>query len=111
MRSQILSMESRQITAQSTFDVDCRVVKLCARVAQRPWLLRNRMSESFTYGSVGGVGYNLGGNSRGRPAPTRNGTPQGYLSCRAAGRTAASMDVKRRSMGARDLNADMRPEY
>ena len=36
------------------------------------WFLpRNRMSESFTYGSVGGVGYNLGGNSRGRPAPTR----------------------------------------
>ncbi len=33
--------------------------------------LRNRMSEWFTYGSVGGVGYNLGGNSRGRPAPTR----------------------------------------
>ncbi len=86
MRSPILSMESRQITAQSTFDADCRVVKLCARVAQRPWLLRNRMSESFTYGSVGGVGYNLGGNPGGRPAPTRNGTPQGYLSCIVAGR-------------------------
>ncbi len=37
------------------------------------------MSESFTYGSVGGVGYNLGGNSRGRPAPTRKGTPTSYL--------------------------------
>ena len=38
----------------------------------RKWFLpRNRMSELFTYGSVGGVGYNLGGNSGGRPAPTR----------------------------------------
>ena len=101
-------MEIRQIMAQSTYDADCRVVKLCARVAQRPWLLRNRMSESFTYGSVGGVGYNRGGNSRGRPAPTRNGTPQEYLSCIVAGRTAASMDVKSQPTGARDLSAVLR---
>jgi hypothetical protein len=39
-----------------------------------------------------------------------HGTPQGYLSCPVAGRTAASMTVKRFSTGARDLNADMRPE-
>ncbi len=68
-----------------TFDTECRVAKLCAGVVPKPWLPRNRMSESFTYGSVGGVGYNLGGNSRGRPAPTRNGTPQGYLSFALAG--------------------------
>ncbi len=63
------------------------------------------MSESFTYGSVGGVGYNLGGNSRGRPAPTRKGTPQGYLPFVLSERPAPSMDVKRRSTSAPDLIA------
>ncbi len=39
-----------------------------------------------------------------------HGTPQEYLSFAVAGRPATSMDVKRCSTGARDLNADMRPE-
>jgi hypothetical protein len=39
-----------------------------------------------------------------------HGTPQGYLSCIVAGRTAASMDVNSRSTGARDLNAVLRPK-
>ncbi len=34
-----------------------------------------------------------------------HGTPQGYLSCIVAGRAATSMNVKRCSTGARDLNA------
>ena len=76
------------------FDAECRVAKLCARVVLKPWLPRNRMSESFTYGSVGGVGYNPGGNSRGRPAPTRKGTPQPYLQSVVAVRTAASTVVR-----------------
>ncbi len=36
-----------------------------------------------------------------------HGTPQGYLSCVESGWTAASVAVKRRSRGARDLNAVM----
>jgi len=32
----------------------CRVAKVCAGVVPRPRLLRNRMNELFTYGSVGG---------------------------------------------------------
>jgi hypothetical protein len=75
------------------FDTECRVAKLCARVVPRPWLLRNRMSESFTYGSVGGVGYSSGGNSGVRPAPTRNGTPQPYLSSVVGVGFVASSDV------------------
>ena len=46
------------------------------------------------------------------PKPKNNemhGTPQGYLSCIVAGRIAASVDVKRRPVGARDLNAVIRP--
>lgn len=38
-----------------------------------------------------------------------HGTPHAYLSCIVAGRTTASMDVKRHSTGARDLNAVVRP--
>ena len=42
------------------------------------------MSELFTYGSVGGVGYNLGGNVRGRPAPTWQRTQSSFVrSCQS----------------------------
>ena len=42
----------------------------------RKWFLpRNRMSELFTYGSVGGVGYNLGATrGKARSYPERDGT-------------------------------------
>jgi hypothetical protein len=50
------------------FDTECRVAKLCAGVVPKPWLPRNRMSELFTYGSVGVVGYNLGGKLQGTAA-------------------------------------------
>jgi hypothetical protein len=36
------------------------------RVKEKRFLPRNRMSELFTYGSVGGVGHNLGGQPRGK---------------------------------------------
>ena len=42
------------------------------------------------------------------PNNEMHGPPQGYLSYIAAGRIATSMNVKCRSTGARDLNADMR---
>jgi len=58
----------------------CWVPVASAEALVRTWFLpRNRMSELFTYGSVGGVGYSPGGNSGVRPAPTRKGTPQPYL--------------------------------
>ena len=42
-----------------TSDAACRAAKLCAGAVPRPWLLRNRMSELFTYGSVGVAGHSL----------------------------------------------------
>ncbi len=45
-----------------TSDADCRAAKLCAGAVPRPWLLRNRMSELFTYGSVGGAPFNGAGD-------------------------------------------------
>ena len=78
LRSPILSMESHQTVWSARRK---RRSEWCSSgwvpeasgeaLARKRFLLRNRMSESFTYGSVGGVGYSLGGNSRGRPAPTR----------------------------------------
>jgi hypothetical protein len=65
-----LSLGFRRIVAWPAFVAGCRVAMLCASGGSSPWLPRNRMSELFTYGSVGGVGYNLGGNVRGRPAST-----------------------------------------
>ena len=64
-------------------------------LAGKRFPLRNRMSESFTYGSVGGVGYNLGGNSRGRPAPTRKGTPTPYQPSVVTVMTLPSLGVLR----------------
>ena len=46
--------------------------KLCARAVPKPWLPRNRMSESFTYGSVGVAGYShwsYGDRGEGPPLP------------------------------------------
>jgi hypothetical protein len=78
LSSQSMSTESHQTVCSGR--PECRPEK-CSRgwvpvalakaLVGRRFPLRNRMSELFTYGSVGGVGYNLGGNSRGRPAPTR----------------------------------------
>ena len=53
----------------------CRTAKLCAGAVPRPWLPRNRMSELFTYGSVGVAGYNpwcygAGGKARLYPEGT-----------------------------------------
>ncbi len=83
-------------------DADCRVAKLRAGAVPRPWLLRNRMSELFTYGSVGGVGYNLSGNARGRPAPTRKGTLTPYQPSEVAVMIVVTRDVKRFLKGAPD---------
>ncbi len=75
------------------------------------------MTMRRTHGPVGSVPNPRG--SKIKPCRIRNmnershnnemhGTPQGYLSYTAAERSAASMDVKRRSTGARDLNAVIR---
>ena len=42
------------------------------------------------------------------PNNEMHGTPQGYLSFLVAGWAVASVDVKSRSTGARDLNAVLR---
>ena len=55
-----LSLELRRIVAWPAFVVGHRVAMLCASVGSSLWLPRNRMSELFTYGSVGGVGGNPG---------------------------------------------------
>ncbi len=55
-----------------TSNAECRVAKLCAGVVPKPWLLRNRMSELFTYGSVGGAGYNPGLQGKARPYPEQD---------------------------------------
>jgi hypothetical protein len=49
------------------------------------------MSELLTYGSVGVVGYNPGGNFRGRPASTWKGTPTSYQPFEVAGEMATSI--------------------
>ena len=55
-------------------DAVCRAAKLCAGAVPRPRLPRNRMSELFTYGSVGVAGYShrcYGVGGEGPPLPGR----------------------------------------